>query len=77
LVSASITVPRTFPAPYGKDAVKFAVRPKSGNEWKKLKIGTLTLAVAPVMGRLLSKIRSPSKNEYVRIIALECIGVMM
>ena len=61
--SASATVPRKFPTPYGSEAVKFAERPKKLRLWNKLKIGTLSFAVASVIGTEPSKIRLPVENE--------------
>jgi hypothetical protein len=75
-VSASATVPRKFPTPYGMEAVKVAVRPKKLSEWERLRTETLTLAVASVIGTVPSKIIFPSKKEYVKLTAFECRGVM-
>jgi hypothetical protein len=75
-VSASATVPRKFPTPYGREAVKVAVRPKKLSEWERLRMETLNRAVAPVMGTVPSKIMFPSKKEYVKLTAFVCRGVM-
>jgi hypothetical protein len=43
--------------------VTFAERPKKLREWVRLRIGTFTLAVAPVIGTAPSKMILPVKNE--------------
>jgi len=75
-VSASATVPRKFPTPYGREALNIAVRPKKLSEWEMLRIETLALALASAIGVVPSKIMFPSKKEYVRLTAFECKGVM-
>jgi hypothetical protein len=43
--------------------VKFAERPKKLRVWNKLKTGTLSFAVASVIGTEPSKIRLPVEKE--------------